>query len=230
MLFTLLSRMRSCSNFWSCCNTLQHTAIHCNIPQYIKCVSAHTPGPTAPNFTTLQHCATLCNTLQHAATHCNTQEVHLLILLVPLLFPLFSCSLPNLFVRMYVCYNDYTRINSSWMNQFTSHVCTIEIYHRKQADACYMIIHSCICIFICRRVSIMMYIGIFIFFSHIYIHNYIYMYINIDIDLQTNMYAWIYIRVSYVYNYINSYSYSYICIYLRIYTYPRTHPPTYMYI
>jgi len=44
------------------CNTLQHTATHCN--PHIACKRTH------PHCNTLQHTATHCNTLQHTATHC----------------------------------------------------------------------------------------------------------------------------------------------------------------
>ena len=54
------------------CNTLQHTATHCNTLQ------PHTyTSPCeryAPHCHTLQHTATHCNTLQHTATHCNTLQ------------------------------------------------------------------------------------------------------------------------------------------------------------
>ena len=43
------------------CNTLQHTATHCNTLQYTE------------------HTATHCNTLQHTATHCNTQRACLVL-------------------------------------------------------------------------------------------------------------------------------------------------------
>jgi len=46
------------------CNTLQHTATHC------ESVLQH----TATHCNTLQHTATHCNTLQHTATHYNTLQ------------------------------------------------------------------------------------------------------------------------------------------------------------
>jgi len=48
------------------CNTLQHTATHCNRmgrASWPTCESCHTYER--------QHTATHCNTLQHTATHCN---------------------------------------------------------------------------------------------------------------------------------------------------------------
>jgi len=45
------------------CNTLQHTAAHCN---------SH-----ATHCNTLQHAATHCNTLQHTATHWNIPQLQL---------------------------------------------------------------------------------------------------------------------------------------------------------
>ena len=51
--------MRVCHHVTSCrCNTLQHTATHCNVA----------PRDTLP----LQRTATHCNTLQHTAPHCTT--------------------------------------------------------------------------------------------------------------------------------------------------------------
>jgi len=49
-----------------CCNTLQHTATHCNTQVVVEVVH--------PNAQ-LQQTAVHCNTLQHTATHCNTQVV-----------------------------------------------------------------------------------------------------------------------------------------------------------
>ena len=48
------------------CDTLQHTALHCN--------ALNTMQHTATHCNTLQHTATHCNTLQHTAAHCNTLQ------------------------------------------------------------------------------------------------------------------------------------------------------------
>ena len=50
------------------CNTLQHTATHCNALQQTK------HSATAPHCNTLQHTAAHCNTLQHTATHEGTSS------------------------------------------------------------------------------------------------------------------------------------------------------------
>jgi len=55
------------------CDTLQHTATHCNAPahhlqQRVVCSAFDS------TYNTLQHTATHCNTLQHAAAHCNTLQ------------------------------------------------------------------------------------------------------------------------------------------------------------
>ena len=50
------------------CNTLQHTATHCNA---VGCPGAN---DTLQQCNTLRHTATHCNTLQRAATHCNTLQ------------------------------------------------------------------------------------------------------------------------------------------------------------
>ena len=49
------------------CNTLQHTATHCNIRGC--CARATRFSPLSQLYS-----ATRCNTLQHAATHCNARE------------------------------------------------------------------------------------------------------------------------------------------------------------
>jgi len=61
------------------CNTLQHTATHCNT---LRSRRRQTVQHTATHCNTLQHTAThsahggdrQCNTLQHTATHCNTLQ------------------------------------------------------------------------------------------------------------------------------------------------------------
>jgi len=72
------------------CNTLQHTATHCNKLQCNKlqrtathCITLnadHVDGARSlncsanPDSLTLQHTTTRCNTLQHAATRCTTLQ------------------------------------------------------------------------------------------------------------------------------------------------------------
>jgi len=73
------------------CNTLQHTATHCNtlhhaaphrallLCHYSVCanlISRHSRYTflAATHCNTLQHTATRCNTMQHTATHCNTLQ------------------------------------------------------------------------------------------------------------------------------------------------------------
>ena len=48
------------------CNTLQHTATHCNT-LVLTCALFQIGN-------TLQHTTTHCNTMQHTATHCNTWQ------------------------------------------------------------------------------------------------------------------------------------------------------------
>jgi len=67
----------------ACNNTLQHTAIRCNILQHTA-THCNTLQHTATHYNALQrtatHCntlqlnATCCNTLQHSSTHCNTLQ------------------------------------------------------------------------------------------------------------------------------------------------------------
>jgi hypothetical protein len=80
-----------------CCNTLQHTATHCNTLQERErqqrgALLQHTATHcstlqhtarerasakrcfVATHCNTLQHTATHCSTLQHTATHCNTLQ------------------------------------------------------------------------------------------------------------------------------------------------------------
>jgi len=68
------------------CNTLPHTATHCNTtkrdrpvgqsalgrPWQHSTTHCNTLQHTATQGNTLQHVATHCNTLQHTTTHCNT--------------------------------------------------------------------------------------------------------------------------------------------------------------
>ena len=75
------------------CNTLQHTATHCNTFENVCSTLQHTATTslqhTATHCNTLQHTTTrqrmsaahcnmlqqhFCNTLQHTATHCNTLQ------------------------------------------------------------------------------------------------------------------------------------------------------------
>ena len=63
------------------CNTLQHTATdgkhtaqHFTYPRYICCDSCNMLPHTATHCNTLQHTATPYHTLQHTATHCNTLQ------------------------------------------------------------------------------------------------------------------------------------------------------------
>ena len=59
------------------CNTLQHTATHCNILHMHWTESVwYNMLYTATHCNTLQHTATHCNTLQLTATHCNTLYTH----------------------------------------------------------------------------------------------------------------------------------------------------------
>ena len=59
------SATHSCTD---CCNTLQHTATHCNT---IRDSATH---PCTDCCNTLQHTATHCNTMQHNAPQCETQR------------------------------------------------------------------------------------------------------------------------------------------------------------
>jgi len=73
------------------CNTLQHTATHCNTWPILQDTATHCNtgksccrcyawtwmvsfGVLQAHCNTLQHTATHCNTLQHTATHCNTLQ------------------------------------------------------------------------------------------------------------------------------------------------------------
>ena len=59
------------------CNTLQHTATHCNNQGRILKVRhscASNSPPDSDEVHILQHAATHCNTLQHTATHCSTLQ------------------------------------------------------------------------------------------------------------------------------------------------------------
>ena len=55
----------------TCCNTLQHTATHCNT----HALACHPSSFLKEIRLTLYHTAPQCNTLQHAATHCNTHAL-----------------------------------------------------------------------------------------------------------------------------------------------------------
>ena len=51
------------------CNTLQHTATHCDtLHNHDAFIVRHSATP-ATHWHTLEHIATHCNTLQHTATH-----------------------------------------------------------------------------------------------------------------------------------------------------------------
>ena len=52
------------------CNTLQHTATHCNALQQ----SGLPLNTWVPQVYSVQHTATNCNALQHTATHCNALQ------------------------------------------------------------------------------------------------------------------------------------------------------------
>ena len=67
------------------CNTLQHTATHCNAgycttefhvrSNRLRDCRGRVSQPTHATYCNLlQHIATHCNTLQHSATHCNTLQ------------------------------------------------------------------------------------------------------------------------------------------------------------
>ena len=66
------------------CNTLQHTATHCNIRvreyrsaavmESFTCHESNKLQQAASRCNTLQHTATHYTTLQHTATHCNTLQ------------------------------------------------------------------------------------------------------------------------------------------------------------
>ena len=62
------------------CNTLQHTATHCNRAVWATLTWVWQHSATrvwqhsATHYNTLQRTATHCNTLQHTATHCNTLQ------------------------------------------------------------------------------------------------------------------------------------------------------------
>ena len=54
----------------TCCNTPQHTALHCNTLQQGDMAEVDT-SLTATHGNTRQHTATHCNTRRHTATNCN---------------------------------------------------------------------------------------------------------------------------------------------------------------
>ena len=63
------------------CNTLRHTAIHCNTLQHIASTHAHCVAVSCCRHPLhlsreLDVVATHCDTLQHTATHCNTLPQH----------------------------------------------------------------------------------------------------------------------------------------------------------
>jgi len=65
----------------TCCNTLQHTATHCNRLQLTRVMISEVHGAmlcplhVAICCNTMQRTATHCNTLQHAAKHCNPLQL-----------------------------------------------------------------------------------------------------------------------------------------------------------
>ena len=69
------TRCHTSSNVKKCtakhCNTLQHTATHCNVH-----LTQGLFTPLQIVKVSLQHTATHCNTLQHTATHYNTLHLH----------------------------------------------------------------------------------------------------------------------------------------------------------
>jgi len=69
------------TNMCTHCNTLRHTAAHCNTRTYLTCIHAvlklYTLQNTASHCNKLQHTATNCNTLQHTAAHASTWRVYM---------------------------------------------------------------------------------------------------------------------------------------------------------